>query len=49
MQRLFRKVSKKPGILLGTLVHVGEKKTEEVTIRVIDYDEGNIWDKVKLN
>ena len=46
MQRLFKKVLKKPGLPPGTLVHVGEKKTKEVTIRIIDYDEGNFQDKV---
>lgn len=33
------KRSKKSGLPPGTLVHIGERKTEEVKIAVIDYDE----------
>lgn len=36
------KRSKKSGLPPGALVHVGEKKTEEVRIRIIDYDETRI-------
>ncbi len=32
--------SKKAGLPPGTLIHVGERKTEKVRITVIDYDEG---------
>lgn len=32
--------SKKAGLPPGTLIHVGERKTEMVRITVIDYDEG---------
>ena len=45
MLELLKKVSRKAGLSPGTLVHVGEKKTDEVRIRVIDYDEGNIEEK----
>ncbi len=41
MVTLFKKVSKKAGLSPGSLVFVGEKKTEEVRITVIDYDETN--------
>ena len=34
-----KKRSKKSGLPPGTLVHIGEKKTEEVKITIIDYDE----------
>jgi magnesium transporter len=40
MARFFRKnVLKKIGLPPGTLVHIGEKKEEEVKINLIDYDE----------
>jgi len=39
MLQLFRKGSEKAGMPPGSLVHVGEKKIEEVRITVIDYDQ----------
>ena len=39
MPRFLKKTSKKAGLPPGTLVHIGEKKTEKVRITVIDYDE----------
>ncbi len=36
---MVKKTSKKWGLPPGTLVHIGEKKAEEVRITVIDYDE----------
>ena len=36
---LFRKRSQKAGLPPGTLVHIGEKRTEKVKITVIDYNE----------
>ena len=45
MTRLIKKRSKKAGLLPGTLVHIGEKKTEEVKIKVIDYDEMHFEEK----
>ena len=39
MPKLIKKTSKKVGLPPGALVHVGEKKVEEVKITVIDYDE----------
>ncbi len=39
MVTLFKKVSKKAGLSPGSLVFVGDKKTEEVRLTVIDYDE----------
>jgi magnesium transporter len=38
MFRLTKRGSKKVGLSPGTLIHVGEKKTEQVRLRVIDYD-----------
>ena len=45
MVKLFRKTSKKPGLPPGTLVHIGEKKVEEVKISMIDYDETLIQER----
>ena len=39
MSRLLKKRSKTIGLPPGSLIHVGEKKSEEVKITVIDYDE----------
>lgn len=39
MRRFIIKRSKKAGLPPGTLVHIGEHKTEKVRINVIDYDE----------
>jgi len=40
-----KRVSTKPGLAPGTLVHVGEKKIEKVRIRTIDYDEANLEER----
>jgi magnesium transporter len=34
-----KKISIKVGLPPGTLVHIGEKKSEKVRIRVIEYNE----------
>ena len=39
MPGLTKRTSKKAGLPPGTLVHIGEKKTERVRITLIDYDE----------
>lgn len=39
MRKLIGRRSKKAGLPPGSLVHVGEKKTEDVKITVIEYDE----------
>lgn len=39
MAKLYKKRSKKAGLPPGTLIHVGEKKTEKVKITIIEYDE----------
>ncbi|MBL7177726.1 MAG: magnesium/cobalt transporter CorA [Desulfobacteraceae bacterium] len=41
----FKKISKKAGLPPGTMVHVGEKKTEKVEIKVVDYNESKIDEK----
>jgi magnesium transporter len=45
MPRLIKRVSKKTGLAPGTLVHVGEKKIEQVRLRLIDYDAANFQEK----
>jgi magnesium transporter len=39
MPGFIKRTSKKAGLPPGTLVHIGEKKTERVRITLIDYDE----------
>ncbi len=39
MAKLTKKRSKKAGLPPGTLIHIGEKKTEKVKITIIEYDE----------
>ena len=43
--RLVKRSTKKPGMVPGTLVYVGEKKAEAVRISYIDYDEQNFEEK----
>lgn len=43
--KLYKRSSKKAGLSPGTLVHIGERKTEEVNISMIDYDESQIQEK----
>jgi magnesium transporter len=45
MLKIIKKRSKKIGLPPGTLVHVGEKKTEKLRITVIDYDEKEFQEK----
>ncbi len=49
MPRLFKRISKKVGLPPGTLVHVGDKKTEEVKITVMDYDQTSFMEKEVKN
>ncbi|KAF0145670.1 MAG: magnesium transporter [Nitrospirae bacterium] len=46
MPELIKKRSRKAGLPPGSLIHIGDKKKEEVKITVIDYDEGNFQEKV---
>jgi len=39
MAKLTKKRSKKAGLPPGTLIHIGEKKTEKVKITIVEYDE----------
>ena len=45
MPRFIKKRSKKVGLPPGTLVHIGEEKTEKVRITIIDYDEASFEEK----
>ena len=42
MARLIKTRAKKKGLPPGTLVHIGEKRAQGVSIAIIDYDETNI-------
>jgi len=46
MTRLMKKRSKKAGLPPGSLVHIGEKKSGDVEITIIDYDESHFEEKV---
>lgn len=45
MPKLITKRSKKAGLPPGTLIHIGERKTEKVKITLIDYDEVQFQEK----
>ena len=44
--RRIKKHSRKAGLPPGTLVHIGEKKTEQIRITLIDYNEENFQERV---
>ena len=45
MRGIIKRMSRTKGLPPGTLVHVGDKKTEKVRITVIDYDDKNVTEK----
>lgn len=45
MPRLIKKRSTKTGLPPGTLVHIGERKTEKTRITIVDYDESQFEEK----
>ncbi len=45
MPKFFKKMSHKAGLPPGTLVHVGERKAEEVKITIMDYDQTAFQEK----
>ena len=47
--KFIRRQSKTAGLPPGTLVHVGERKTEEVRITLMDYDEHTFQEKKVSN
>jgi magnesium transporter len=44
-RRFVKKISQKAGLAPGTLVHVGEERTEQVKIEIIDYSETSYQQK----
>ena len=42
MDQHLRKISKKPGLSPGTLIYLGEKKSQKVKIEIIDYTESQL-------
>lgn len=49
IKRKVKKHSKKAGLPPGTLVHIGEKRTERVRITLIDYNEQDFQEKTVDN
>lgn len=49
MPRLLKKRSKKIGLPAGTLIHVGEKKTDRTRINIFDYNEQTFIEKEAKN
>ena len=45
MSRLMKKNSEKAGLPPGTLMYVGEKRTDTVTVDVLDYNETEVHEK----
>jgi magnesium transporter len=45
MPKLTKKRSRKAGLPPGTLVHIGERKTEEVRISIMDYTKTHLQEK----
>src|SRR5512143_176390 len=45
MVQPIKKRSRKSGLPPGTLIHIGEKKTERLKITIIDYDESQFQEK----
>ena len=44
--RRIKRHSKKAGLPPGTLVHIGERKEEQIRITLIDYNEQNFQERV---
>jgi magnesium transporter len=49
INRKIKEHSKKAGLPPGTLVHIGEKKIQEVRISLIDYNEQNFQERTIQN
>lgn len=49
MAKLIGNISKKSGLIPGTLVKVGDKTSEKTNIRIIDYNENGYNEKVTEN
>jgi magnesium transporter len=49
MLRLLKRTSAKAGLPPGTLLHIGEEKTHDVNISIIDYDPGRVDERVRAS
>ena len=49
MVKFIKRISKTAGHIPGELIHVGEKKIDEVKISVIDYDYKDFQENEKLS
>jgi magnesium transporter len=49
MLRLLKRTSAKAGLPPGTLLHVGEEKSHNVSLSVIDYDSGRVDEKARAS
>ena len=49
MSRFIMKKSKKVGLSPGTLIHICERKVEEVEIFLMNYDQGQLLEKELKN
>ena len=49
MSRFIKKKSKKAGLSPRTLIHIGERKVEEVEIFLMNYDQGQLLEKELKN
>ena len=45
MPKLTKERSKKAGLPPGTLIHIGEQKTERTRVEILDYDESHLLEK----
>lgn len=45
MSRIIKKRSKKAGLPPGSLVHIGDKKTDKIKIKIFDYDANSFQEK----
>lgn len=46
MTKFIKRLSKQAGLVPGTLIHIGERKTENTKITVFDYDDEKFQEKV---
>ena len=45
MRRIIKKISKTRGLAPGSLVHIGEKKVDQIRIALLDYNESELQEK----
>jgi magnesium transporter len=49
MLKFLKRTSGKAGLPPGTLLHIGEEKTHDVNISIIDYDPGHVDEKARAS